>query len=90
MSALAKKIAELPLSITTPRRGPANTCFPIYGHGDLEDWEQIETLRANGYEWRSVQSHVDNILGVERPLALAKFRYHWRRRCFCWPEDLRR
>lgn len=90
MSKLAQQIAELPPPSSLPRRGPANACFPLYGDGDLEDWEQIEALRANGYEWRQVQSQVDGLLKIERPLDLERFKYHWRRRCFCWPVDLRR
>jgi hypothetical protein len=71
------------------RRGPANACFPLYGAGDLEDWEAVEALCADR-TWREVQQHVDGLAEVTKPLPLEKFRYHWRRRCFCWPEDLRR
>ena len=88
MSKLATKIAKTP---APPQglnpRGPRNTCFPLYGAGDLEDFEQVEQLRQK-YTWREVQAHVDGILGVSS-LPLEKFRYHWRRRCLCWPEDLR-
>lgn len=89
MSKLAQQIAELPAA-PAPRRGPANACFPLYGHGDLEDWEAIEARRSSGTEWRQVQHDVDQFLGIETPIPLEKFRYHWRRRCYCWPEDLRR
>lgn len=96
MSKLASKIAAAPPpEVTANRRGPANSCFPLYGHGDLEDWEQVEALRispAGGQlrEWRHVQAHVDHVAGVTKPITLEKFKYHWRRRCFCWPVDLRR
>ena len=89
MSALAKKIQKTPAPASSTRRGPANACYPLYGPGDLEDWEAIESLREN-HTWREVQEHVDKLAGIETSLPLEKFRYHWRRRCFCWPEDLRR
>jgi hypothetical protein len=88
VSQLAQKIASLAPPASTVRRGPPNTCFPLYGVGDLDDWEAVETLRV-GRTWREVQAHVDELAGVANPLTLEKFRYHWRRRCFCWPEDLR-
>ena len=93
MSKLAQKIAELPVPNSAPTlRGPKNACFPLYGEGDLEDWEAIEHLRIGPpeLEWRAVQAHIDNLAGITKPLPLEKFRYHWRRRCPCWPEDLRR
>lgn len=91
MSKLASKIAKTPATFEVARRGPANKCFPLYGAGDLEDWEAVETLRdQSGLDWRSVQAHVDSLAGVERSLPLEAFRRHWRRRCFCWSEDLRR
>lgn len=90
MSKLAKKIATSPTSLERVRRGPANLCFALYGAGDLEDWEAIEGLRAQGFDWRQVQAHIDELADVKKPILLEKFRYHWRRRCFCWPEDLRR
>lgn len=91
MSKLAQKIAKSPTTFAVTRRGPANKCFPLYGAGDLEDWEAVEALRNNsGLDWRTVQTHIDSLAGVERPLPLDVFRRHWRRRCFCWPEDLRR
>lgn len=90
MSKLAKKIASTPVASPPGRRGPANQCFALYGVGDLEDWEAVESLRSKGHDWRQVQAHVDELTGVEKPLPLEKFRYHWRRRCYCWPEDLRR
>ncbi|MCD4535655.1 hypothetical protein LRP67_16300 [Nocardioides sp. cx-169] len=89
MSALAQKIATTPLPSERVRRGPANACFPLYGAGDLEDLGEIERLRES-LTWREVQSHIDGLLDIAKPLPLEKFRYHWRRRCFCWPEDLRR
>lgn len=90
MSKLASKIAATPAPVGAPvKRGPANACFPLYGYGDLEDWEQVETLHVS-LTWREVQDHIDALLGVEKRIPLEKFRYHWRRRCFCWPEDLRR
>lgn len=90
MSKLAKQIATSPIPTAEPfRRGPENACFPLYGAGDLDDWQAVESLRP-GREWRQVQAHVDDLAGIEKSLPLEKFKYHWRRKCYCWPEDLRR
>lgn len=90
MSKLASKIAANPAPPLSPvKRGPANACFPLYGAGDHEDWQAVDALRE-GRTWREVQEHVDQLAGVTTPLPLEKFKYHWRRRCFCWPVDLRR
>lgn len=91
MSKLARKIATASILLEPSRKGPPNCCFPLYGAGDLEDWQAIEGLRAQGLDWRSVQVQVDELAGIEQGrLPLEKFKYHWRRRCFCWPVDLRR
>jgi hypothetical protein len=89
VSELAKKIAVAEVAQHATRRGPANACYPLYGPGDLEDWQAVENIRAQGHDWRSVQAHIDQAADVVKPLSLEKFRRHWRRRCFCWPEDLR-
>lgn len=90
MSNLASKIAATPTPAAEPvKRGPDNCCFPLYGPGDLEDLAQVESLRV-GRTWRQVQDHVDKLAGVEQRLPLEKFKYHWRRFCYCWPVDLRR
>lgn len=89
MSKLASKIQAAPAPVVKPvKRGPENACFPLYGTGDLEDWEAVEALRGDR-TWREVQDHIDQLAGVEKRIPLEKFRYHWRRRCYCWPEDLR-
>ena len=97
MSKLASKIASSPAPPAVPvKRGPDNCCFPLYGTGDLEDFEAVEALRIAirgerpALSWREVQEHIDRIAGVTQPLPLEKFRYHWRRFCSCWPVDLRR
>lgn len=91
MSKLAKKIADAPPAPAVTRKGPPNKCLALYGPGDLEDWEAVETLRtSSGLEWRAVQAHIDELAGIERAIPLEAFRRHWRRFCFCWPEDLRR
>lgn len=91
MSKLAKKIADAPVAAIPTRPGPPNKCLPLYGVGDEEDWQAVEDLRnERGLDWRSVQAHVDQLAGVTQHLPLEAFRRHWRRRCFCWPEDLRR
>lgn len=98
MSKLAQKIATVRPADLPPRqtwrRGPVNQCYRLYGAGDLEDWEAIEVLRQGSLEarplqWREVQREVDKGLGITRPLQIDKFRYHWKRKCYCWPEDLR-
>ena len=93
MSQLAKKVgATLPTgALNRPSApGPRNKCFPLYGVGDLDDWTAVEALReTEELEWREVQSKVDGLLGITKPLPLEKFRRHFRRRCNCWPEDLK-
>jgi hypothetical protein len=89
MSKLATKLAPLGPPERQVRRGPANVCHPVYGDGDLDDWREIERLRADGHTWREVQAIVDGLLKIERPIHNDKFRRHWRRACFCWPEEHR-
>lgn len=90
MSKLAQQIASsTPPTAAPVKRGPNNACFPLYGAGDLEDWQEVERLRE-GRTWRQVQDHIDFLAGVEQRLPLEKFKYHWRRFCYCWPIDLRR
>jgi len=90
VSKLASKIAPDPKVIA--RRpsvpGPRNKCFPLYGTGDLEDWEAVDSLRET-LDWRGVQEHIDGLLGITKHLELERFRRHWRRRCDCWPEGLK-
>lgn len=88
MSDLASKIAATAAVANPARRGPIGACT-IYPPGDLDDWNALEALRADGLSWREVQAHIDSLHGVEKPIHLQKFRYHWRRRCLCWPDDLR-
>lgn len=95
MSQLASKIAKssgvkpldtIPKPVTQPGLRPV--CYPLYGPGDLEDLLMVEAVRV-GREWHEVQAAVDASAGVINPLPLDKFRRHWRRRCSCWPKDLR-
>lgn len=86
MTGLAQRLADVPPPTNPVRRGPANQCFPLYGDGKIEDWQAVEDLRSQGHDWRNVQWIVDGILNVDKPLILDKFRYHWRRKCFCWTE----
>jgi hypothetical protein len=88
VSDLAAKIAETSPVSNPVRRGPIGACS-IYPPGDLDDWNAVEALRASHLSWREVQTHIDDLLGVDRPIHLEKFRYHWRRRCACWPDHLR-
>lgn len=91
MSAVAKKLAAAPPSVDRVRRGPTNVCGPIY-EPDIEDAEAINDFRQKPTEsWATAQAMYDNLLGVDKGKRITndKFRYHWRRRCFCWPDDLR-
>ena len=70
------------------RKGPSGACHGKYP-ADLEDWHEVERLRKAPSNWREAQRVVDNALGIDEPIDNDKFRYHWRRRCFCWPDELR-
>lgn len=90
MSRFARELASLPPSNERVRRGPANLCAPIYD-ADLEDAQAIEEFRLRrGESWATAQRKFDEMLGVSQRIPNDKFRYHWNRRCFCWPDDLRR
>lgn len=90
MSKLAEQLAAAPATGVRLRRGPTNVCGPIYAP-DIEDAEAIDEFRNRpGESWATAQNRFDKLLGVEKPIPNDKFRYHWRRRCFCWPDDLRR
>lgn len=88
MSSLATKLESAPPPPGLPPHGPRNLCFPLYGAGDLEDFAAVEALRETR-TWAQVQAAVDAAAGVEKPLPPDKFRYHWRRKCYCWPAELR-
>jgi hypothetical protein len=88
MSSLAQSLQSVdPVMVERVRKGPTGVCQGIYP-ADLEDWEQVERLRR-ATSWREAQRVVDSQLGVAPPVPNDKFRYHWRRRCWCWPDDLR-
>lgn len=90
MSAAAKKLDALPPSEDRVRKGPPNVCAPVYAP-DLEDAAAIEAFRLRpGESWATTQKKFDELLGVSRHIPNDKFRYHWKRRCWCWPDDLRR
>lgn len=89
MSKIASKLAAAPPSGERVRRGPANQCFGVYAP-DLEDAQAIDDFRRRPSEsWPSAQAMFDDLAGVTRKIPNDKFRYHWRRRCFCWSDDLR-
>lgn len=68
-------------------RGPIPTCDGKYP-ADLDDWAEVQRLRRET-SWRRAQITVDESLGIETPILNDKFRYHWNRRCQCWPVELR-
>ena len=86
---IASQLAAANHDGTEPRKGPLGECH-VYGEGNLEDWEAVEAKRRQGWQWSDVQAAVDEIAGVTHPIPLTKFKYHWRRRCYCWPRELRR
>lgn len=89
MSAAAKKLASAPPSQQRIKRGPDNVCAPVY-EPDLEDAQAIDEFRRKPTEsWATAQAMFDTLIGAEVKIPNDKFRYHWRRRCFCWPDDLR-
>lgn len=92
MSKLASKIAKTtPSAAQTVRRGPQNKCFPLYGVGDIDDWDAMEERRLDGgLAWAEVQVYLDGLLDITDPLLLDKFKHHWRRFCRCWPDEHRR
>lgn len=89
MSAAAKKLAAAPPSTERVRRGPRNMCEGVY-EPDLEDAEAIHEFRHRpGESWKTAQAKYDDLTNPVRQIPNDKFRYHWHRRCQCWPEDLR-
>lgn len=86
---LADKLAAVPADGERPQRGPQGECARIYGPGTLDDWQAVEDRRLRT-TWAIAQQHVDQALDVTDPIPNDKFRYHWRRKCYCWPRDLRR
>ena len=89
MSNLAKKLATAPPSGQRVRRGPGNQCAGIYSP-DLEDAQAIAEFRSRpGESWRTAQNMFDELAAVTVTIANDKFRYHWARKCWCWPDDLR-
>jgi tRNA G26 N,N-dimethylase Trm1 len=89
MSVAAKKLSSAQPSGSRIRRGPTNLCGPIY-EPDLEDAEAIQEFRRRpGESWATAQAMFDKLAGVKVRIPNDKFRYHWRRKCFCWPDDLR-
>lgn len=90
MSKYASMLAAATPSGERVRRGPANQCFGIY-EPDLEDAEAINEFRQRADQsWATAQVHFDGLAAVTRKIANDKFRYHWNRKCWCWPDDLRR
>jgi len=89
MSAIAKKLTEARPDPVRHKPGPANKCHRIY-KPDPEDAQAIHEFRTrDGQSWATAQRMYDELAGVTVQIPNDKFRYHWKRRCFCWPDDLR-
>lgn len=89
MSKIASKLASAPPSVERVRRGPTNVCGGLYDP-DLDDANAIEEFRRRPSEsWATAQVKFDDLAAVPRKIPNDKFRYHWKRRCWCWPDDLR-
>jgi hypothetical protein len=76
---LADALATAEVSQTRTRRGPAPEC-EIYGPGTVADFRAVDERRRRT-SWAEAQRTIDALLGVERPIKLDNFRYHWRARC---------
>ena len=90
MSKVAGKLsAAPPTQKWAIKRGPTSVCHGVY-EPDLEDADAIQEFRLrHGESWATAQVMFDDLAGVQRKIPNDKFRYHWRRRCYCWPDDLR-
>lgn len=89
MSSVAKKLAEAPSVPVRIKRGPNNQCRGVY-EPDLEDAQAIDEFRHRpGQSWATAQTRFDELLKPSRHIPNDKFRYHWKRACFCWPDDQR-
>jgi len=82
MSKLTEKIADLPAP-SNARKGPRAACS-IYGVGDIDDYQHIQQRHDNGQTWRSIQTLVDEALGIEQRIKTDLFRYHWTGKCAHW------
>jgi hypothetical protein len=88
MSRLAQSLATVTPEVSERvRKGPTGVCHGKYP-ADLEDWREVERLRL-ATSWREAQRLVDAQLDVADPIPNDKFRYHWRRKCWCWSDELR-
>lgn len=84
MSGLAASLAGV--ECHAPRREPKTPCFPLYGYGDVDDQIAINRLRAEGNEWATVHTVVDDLLDITDRISTQKFIRHWRGLCSCWNE----
>lgn len=83
-------IDSVDVDLKPTRRGPKPTC-DIYGEGTLDDWRRVENTRTmRGSSWTIAQRKVDALLGITEPIPNNFFQYHWKRKCSCWPAELRR
>ena len=88
MSQLAQSLADITAAnAARTRKGPPGACQGRYP-ADLDDWAEVERIRL-ATSWVEAQRVVDAQLGLSTPLHNDKFRYHWRRKCWCWTDELR-
>ena len=86
---LAERLAALDTSDFTAVPGPVPACQRVYAeHSDEETWAAVHDL-VSRTSWKFAHERIDSLLEVTERIGMEKFRYHWRRRCSCWPPELR-
>ena len=76
---LADALSTAAVTQTRTRRGPAPEC-EVYGEGTVRDFRAVDARRQQT-SWAEAQRTIDALLGIEKPIKLDNFRYHWRGRC---------
>lgn len=76
---LADALATADVAQRRTRPGPAPECG-IYGEGTVRDYRAVDARRQRT-SWAEAQRTIDELLGIETPIKLDNFRYHWRGRC---------
>ena len=76
---LADALSTAAVTQTRTRRGPAPEC-EVYGEGKVHEYRAVNDRRLRT-SWAEAQRTLDLLLGIEKPIKLDNFRYHWRGRC---------